>query len=490
MDRRAVIIGAGLGGLATAVRLRHAGWDVEILEKNDRPGGRCNQIREAGFTFDTGPTLLLMPDVLVDLFSSVGCNLTRYLDLIPVNPNYRLHWGDGASLEFTTNLDRMDEQLEAIEPGSARAFRRYLADAGYKYRVSRDRFVERNFNHWYEFATLTNLYYLLRTHTLRKLDRHAARYFRDPRLIAAFTFQAMYLGLAPSQAPSVYALLPYTELAEGIWFPRGGLYSIVTAMVTLAAEMGVRLRLNTEVTEMLIDGRRVRGVITGDGETVLGDVVVANADLPYVYRSLLNASPWRLRHLNHGSSAYLLYLGLDRSYPQLGHHTVFLSRDVRDNYAAIFRRRTLPADPSLYICAANRTDPALAPPGGNALYVLVPVPALDGSIDWQREGDCFRETVLGRLECLGLPDLRRRIVFERRYTPQDFVSDYHITRGSAFGISHTFSQVGYMRPANKARAFDNLYFAGASTVPGGGVPMVILGSRLTTQRIMHDVRHG
>src|SRR5579884_724211 len=287
MDRRAVIIGAGLGGLATAVRLRHAGWDVEILEKNDRPGGRCNQIREAGFTFDTGPTLLLMPDVLVDLFSSVGCNLTRYLDLIPVNPNYRLHWGDGASLEFTTNLDRMDEQLEAIEPGSARAFRRYLADAGYKYRVSRDRFVERNFNHWYEFATLTNLYYLLRTHTLRKLDRHAARYFRDPRLIAAFTFQAMYLGLAPSQAPSVYSLLPYTEMAEGIWFPRGGMYSLVEALQSLAVELGVEIETGVEVEALEAAGGRVRGVRLSGGAVRLADAVVSNVDLPYAYESLL-----------------------------------------------------------------------------------------------------------------------------------------------------------------------------------------------------------
>jgi len=495
VSRSCVIVGAGLGGLATAIRLQSSGWRVTILEKNAEVGGRCSILRAGDYTFDMGPTLLLMRDVLDDLFRSAGRRLEDYLELVRVHPNYRVHFGDGSSIEFSSDYGRMREQLDSLEPGAGRAFDRYLADAGYKYHVSRERFVERNFLHWNHFATPTNLYYLFATNTLRKLSRHAARYFRDPRLIDAFTFQTMYLGLAPSHAPSVYSLLPYTELEEGIWFPRGGMYRLPQALERLARELGVEIRLNQSVQRIEIDGAEARGVVLESGEVVRSDAVVANADLPYVYESLLparaqsHAHRWRMDHLNFGSSAFLLYLGLDREYPHLNHHDVFLSADTRENFDAIFRRFELPRNPSFYLCTPSRTDRTLAPAGGEALYVLVPVPRLSREIDWNKERAGFRDVILGRLEESGLPDIRRHIRYERVYTPQDFVTDYNVARGSAFGISHTFSQVGYMRPSNKAPGIANLFFVGASTQPGGGIPMVIIGSRLTAERMEQGVPH-
>lgn len=492
MRGSAVVVGAGLGGLATAVRLQHAGWNVTVLEKNDRVGGRCNVWQESGFTFDTGPTLLLMRDVLDDLFGSVGHDLDDYMELVRLQPNYRVHFDNGSSLEFSSDLAAMEEGLEAIEVGSAAAFRRYLADAEYKYRVSRERFVERNFNHWYEFMTPTNLYYLLGTNTLRKLDRHARRYFRDPRLVAAFTFQTMYLGLAPHDSPAVYSLLPYTELREGIWFPRGGMYQVADALRRLACTLGVKIETRTEVTALNLDGRHVSGVSTGDGRTFTADTVITNTDLPYAYDHFIPAEGrtlfhrQRVRRVNLGSSAFLMYIGLDRRYPWLNHHDVYLSSDVAGNFDAIFRRGELPSDPSFYTCAATRTDPSLAPDGCEALYVLVPVPHVSPTIDWSVERDRFKDRMYDRLEEIGLDDIRSHVVVERSYTPTDFVRDYNVKNGSAFGLSHGLTQVGYMRPGNKAPHLDNLYFVGASTVPGGGVPMVVIGSRLTAERVEED----
>jgi phytoene desaturase len=494
--RSAVVIGGGLGGLASAIRLQHAGWNVTLLEKNSQLGGRCNVMEVDGFTFDTGPTLLLMRDVLDDLFHSVGRELQDFLQLVRMKPNYRITFGDGSSLEVTPDRDRMAEGLEAIEPGASHAFQRYIEDAGYKYHVSRSRFVERNFNHWYEFATAANLYHLFSTNTLRKLDRHAGRYFKDPRLIAAFTFQTMYLGLAATDAPAVYSLLPYTELEEGIWYPCGGMYTIVTALERLARDLGVTIRTDSEVHSMEARGRRVDRVRLASGEEVPADVVLSNADLPYAYDRLVPASRRgrftnrTLRRLDYGSSAYLLYLGVDRSYPELLHHNVFLSSDTADNFDAIFKRKTLPADPSLYVNVPTRTDHSIAPAGHDVVYVLVPVPRLTSSVDWQREGAAFRETVYRRLESVGLPDLRRHIVVEREFTPADFAAQYNLAHGSAFGLSHNFKQVGYMRPANKARDLSNLYFVGASTVPGGGIPMVVIGSKLVTERMRQDWGRG
>jgi phytoene desaturase len=491
VKKTAVVVGAGLGGLSTAIRLQHAGWQVTVLEKNHQVGGRCRTVQQDEFVFDAGPTLLLMPDVLHSLFRSVGRELDDYLELLRCRPNYRLTFGDGSRLDVSSDMDSMSDQLDAIEPGSGDSLRRYLADAGYKYRVARKRFVERNFRHWSEFLTLQNLYFMQKTHTLRNLDSHVRSYFRDPRLALAFTFQTMYLGLAPHDAPSVYSLLPYTEMVEGIWHPRGGMGRISEVLLDLATELGAAVETSVEVSRVTSQGRRVTGVETLDGRLVAGDVLVMNADLPYAYRHLLpgdrsRRSVRRLNKLDYGSSAFLLYLGLDRRYPDLVHHNAFLSTDPTENFDAIFRRKELPVDPSIYVCAAGRTDPSMAPVEKDALYVLVPVSALNGNIRWERDAGAFRDRILDKLESSGLSDLREHIVSERVFTPEDFATTYNTARGNAFGISHGFWQIGYMRPGNKASELDNLYFVGASTVPGGGVPMVVIGSKLVAERVRED----
>ncbi|PZS02818.1 MAG: hypothetical protein DLM70_09740 [Chloroflexi bacterium] len=270
------------------------------------------------------------------------------------------------------------------------------------------------------------------------------------------------------------------------------MYQIVESLRGLAETLGVCVQTRAEVERIRVRGRRVLAVELTDGRIVDADVVIANADLPYVYDALIPrqaqsaAHRTRMRHLNHGSSAFLMFLGLDREYPELNHHDVYLSADVAGNFDAIFRHGRLPDDPSFYTCAAGRTDRSLAPAGKEGLYVLVPVPSSSPATDWTSEIEAFKQKIYDRLTDVGLQKLKDHVVFERIYTPDDFVADYNVTRGSAFGLSHSFFQVGYMRPANKAAGLDNLYFVGASTVPGGGVPMVIMGSRLTAERVEED----
>lgn len=487
-----VIVGAGVGGLAAAIRLRSQGHEVTVLEKNATPGGRCNRLQGGGFTFDSGPTLLLMPDVVQELFASSGADWRDYLELVRLRPNYRLAFGDGSSLELGHPPAETAARLEALEPGAGVAYQAFLQAARFRYTVARQLFVERNFRHPLEFATLPNMQALLATRALRPLWRDMRRYFRDERLQLAFSFQTMYLGMSPLDAMAIYALLPSTELEDGIWYPRGGLYTLVEALVRRLQALGGVLETQHEVRQVLLEGGRAVGVELVDGQRLAADAVVVNADLPYAYAALLPRSArhpltrLRHRHLRHGASAFMLYLGTDCRYPQLLHHNVLFARDVAANFTAIFQHQTLPEEPSIYVNVASATDPTVAPAGGEAIYVLVPAPCL-GRVDWSTAAAPLREHVVDLLEQrMGLTDLRRHVVFERMFTPEDWRTTYHLDHGSAFGLAHNFLQVGYMRPANRSRRVAGLYFVGASTVPGGGLPMVMLSARLAAERIAED----
>ncbi|HXT35184.1 MAG TPA: phytoene desaturase family protein [Chloroflexota bacterium] len=491
--RRAIVIGAGLGGLATAARLQHHGYQVTVLEKNEGPGGRCDRFAAAGYTIDTGPTILLMVDVLREVFQAVGRDIHAYLDLVRLPFNYRVQFGDGTILDVSGDDAAMRGQLEAIEPGAGRAYSRFLEDAAYKYNVARRRFTDRAYRNWAEFLSPLNLYYFAGTRALVPMERFVGRYFRDPRLRLAFSFQTMYLGLSPRDAPAIYSLLPYTELHDGIWFPMGGMYTIPLALARLVEDLGGEPRYNSPVAEVLTRGGRAVGVRLAGGEELAADLVVCNADLPQSYATLVPDSaraPFsekRLDRLRYGSSAFMLYLGADKIYAHLFHHNVFLSSDPDANFSDIFRRRRLSDDPSFYIHCPARTDPSLAPPGGDALYVLVPVPHLGSGMDWSVEGPRFREQVLDRVAELAAPGIREHLVVERMVTPADWANHYALRHGATFGLAHDFFQVGMMRPANKAKAVDRLYFVGAGTVPGGGVPMVLIGARLVAERVAQEV---
>jgi phytoene desaturase len=487
----ALVIGAGIGGIAAAARLARSGYEVTVLEKNNKPGGRCDQFIREGHRFDVGPTLFLMPEIFAETFAALGERMEDHLDLCRIDPTYRIRFDDGAQLTLTSDLHALQAQLEAIEPGSFPGFLRYLEE-GYKhYHVSLDRFVGRNFDGYLDYLSPRNLPLLFQLKALVKHYDNVGNYFRDPHLKAAFTFQNMYLGLSPYDAPATYSLLQYAELVQGVWFPVGGMYRVIERFEALARAQGVHLEYNTPVKQIEVESNRATGVILADGSRRRGDVIVANADLPYVYRDLLPdaAEAERLERKKYTCSAIMFYWGVDRVYPQLGMHNVFLAGDYRASFERIFRSHDLPEAPSFYVHAPARVDPTAAPPNQDTLFVLAPVGHLDDSHaqDWEALHRRARTAVLERLAEHGVSALEQHLKFEVSYTPHDWLSLYNLAKGSAFSLSHDFWQVGYLRPRNRHARYRNLYFVGGSTHPGTGLPIVLISARLTTERILKEV---
>jgi phytoene desaturase len=485
-----LVIGAGLGGITTAALLARQGYDVTVLEKNEIPGGRCGQITRDGHRFDVGATLFLMPEVFADTYAMLGEDMGDHLDLQRIDPTYKVRFDDGLTLALTSDLNAMRAQLEAIEPGSFGGLLRYVDEGRRHYEVSLDRFVGRNFTSWAEYLSPANLPLLIQLKVLVNHYRNIGRYFDDPRLKAAFTFQNMYLGLSPFDAPATYSLLQYTELAEGVWFPKGGLFQVVKSLVAIAKAKGVRFEYGTPVKKIVIEGDRARGVILPDGRRLNADLVVANADLPYVYDQLLpdRAPAKRLANKKYTCSTIMFYWGVDKVFPQLNTHNVFLLGDYRASFEAIFKEKALPDEPSFYVHAPARVDPEAAPAGSDSLFVLVPVGHLDAaaSQDWEAMTAKARSAVLAGLAREGISDLDQHLKFEICYTPRDWAGRFNLAKGAAFGLSHNFTQVGYMRPHNRHPRYDNLYFTGSSTHPGAGLPMALLSGRLSSARILQE----
>lgn len=487
----ALIIGAGIGGIATAARLAKNGYDVTVLEKESTPGGRCNQIVRDGHRFDIGPTLFLMPEVWEETFASLGERMSDHLDLKRIDPTYKVHFDDGLQLELTSDIGKMQTQLEAVDKTAFTGFLNYIAEGSKHYKVSLEKFVGRNFYNIFEYFSLKNLPLIVQLKALDKHYRNTGRFFRDERLKAAFTFQNMYLGLSPYDAPATYSLLQYTELAEGVWYPMGGMYAGIQALVLVAEKLGVKFIYNAPVKRLQVAGSKVGGVELEDGRQFTADIFVGNADLPYIYKELLpdTQEARKLDNKKYTCSTIMFYWGVDKQYPQIAHHNVFLGGDYKASFDQIFNGNTLPEVPSFYVHAPARTDKSAAPEGQDTLYVLVPVGHLDArnEQDWDALVRRARETVLARLDKeLGVNDLKAHIKFEIVYQPKVWKERFNLEKGAAFGLSHNFTQVGYLRPQNRHKKYRNLYFAGASTHPGTGLPIVLLSAKLTTQRILKE----
>jgi phytoene desaturase len=486
-----LVIGAGIGGIATAARLARHGYQVTVVEKNGRAGGRCDRMVKDGHTFDTGATLFLMPELYVQTFADLDERIEDHLDLRRVDPTYRLHFRDGSTLALTSDLNAMQTQLEAIEPGSFGAYLRYLAEGHRHYKLSLTHLVGRNFRSLPEFVNLKNLLLVFRLKALTKHYDHVGRYFDDPRLKIAFTFQNMYMGISPYAAPATYSLLQYTEVAHGIWFPMGGMYRVAEALTAIAKKWGARFLYNAPVERINVDGRRATGVTLADGRQMQADTLVANADLTYVYRDLLpdDGTAGRLECKRYGCSALVFYWGLSKRYPQLGPHNLFIAGDYRHSFDPIFQDLTLPEDPSVYVHAPTRMDPSLAPEGQDTLMVAIPIGHINDAEpqDWAAIQTRARQVVLGRLGDIGVSDLEDHIKFEVSYTPRDWQSRYNLTKGSCHGLSHHIMQMAYLRPRNRHSRYRNLYFVGASTHPGTGMPTVLVSAHLVTERILQEI---
>jgi len=484
-----IVIGAGIGGITAATHLAKQGLHVTVIEKNSHPGGRCDRISREGHHFDTGPTLLVMPLLYESEFAALGTSMHEVLDLQRVDPTYHLVFDNGSRLALTSDMKHLQEQLEGFEPGSFQGLMRYMDEGHRHYHLGIEKLVQPDFRKASDFFKLEHLPLLYQVKPLANHYANMKHYFDDPRLKAAFTFQDVYMGLSPFEAPATFSMMPYTELAHGVWYPRGGMYQVVEALMSLAQEAGVEFHFNTTVDRIELNGRGARGIVA-EGQHMSADTVLANADLPYVYQNLLpqDGQVKKLERKRYSCSVISFFWGVDKSYETLPPHTLFLADDYRENFDSIIRDLDLPANPSLYVHAPARLDPAMAPSGQDTLIAIVPVGHMsaNGEQDWGAIRDRAREHVFRRLRTLGITGLDQHIKFEMNFTPLSWRKRYNLVKGSTHGLCHNLSQLGYFRPDNRHPHYHNLYFTGASTRPGTGMPTAMVSGRQAAQRILEE----
>ena len=486
------IIGAGIGGICAAIHLAKENHHVMVFEKNPHPGGRCDWIEREGHHFDTGPTLMVMRKIYDQEFIALGVPIHELLDLQQVDPTYHLVFDDGSQLALTSNRPFMRNQLEDIQSGAFQGFERYHDEGKRHYHLAMDRLVNREFRKFSDFFSLSNLSLLFKVKPLVRHYANLSTYFTNPRLKAAFSFQDVYMGLSPFDAPATFSLMPYTELEHGVWYPKGGMYSIVEALMSIARLAGVEFFFDTTVEQIKVNGRFTKGLALEHNQHINPDIILANADLPYVYQDLLPRDKLadRLMHKKYSCSVISFFWGVDKVYHELGPHTLFLADDYRENFTSIVKQLDLPANPSLYIHAPTRLDPSMAPNNQDTLIAIIPVGHLSDrkKQDWEKLTDRARSHVFRRLAQIGITDLEAHLKFETSFTPLSWNKRYNLLRGSTHGLSHNLTQLAYFRPSNRHPKYRNLYFVGASTHPGTGLPTAMISGRLVAQRILDELR--
>lgn len=467
------------------------GAKVTVLERQDRVGGRSAGFSMDGYRFDSGPTFFLYPRILEEIFEACGSRLSEEVDLIRMDPLYRLVFEGGGELRVHAQMKALMAEIGKLSPGDAAGLPRFLADN----RTKMERFrpvLESDFSSPWALATLPMLKALGKLSPHRSVDRDLSRYFQDPRIRLAFSFQSKYLGMSPFRCPSLFTILSFLEHEHGIFHPRGGTDAVMAAMRRVAESLGVTVRLNETVRHIKFQGRRAVGVRTEAGDYP-ADALVINADFARAMTTLVpddlrrRWSDARLATKKFSCSTFMLYLGIEGKVDGLDHHTVYLAKDYARNLAEIEECRELPREPSIYVQNACVSDPDLAPPGCSTLYILVPVGHQRGHIDWQAEAPRYRRAVLDRLAGFGLGDIERRIRVERVVTPADWESQFAVHRGATFNLAHSLDQMLHLRPRNRFEDLDGVYLVGGGTHPGSGLPVIFEGARITSRLLAQEL---
>jgi len=508
-QKKIIIVGAGIGGLSAAIRLAAQGHSVTILERQAQVGGKMNRVEMNGFRFDTGPSLITMPYVLEDLFRSAQRELKDYLDLVPLDITCRYFYRDGLVLNAWREHERLAEEFAHLNSHDGPAFYRFLDSARNIYQAAADPFLYHSLGNpldvlrtfiryvlWGQSSTpsttlFSRLKAVLAALSPQTLDSSVRGFFEDEHLHQLFDRYATYNGSSPYQVASVYSIIPYVELADGGWYPRGGIYAVAQALERLARTLGVTIETNCDVRRILVERNEARGVVLADGRVLRSDIVIANSDVVTTYRELLSPAirkrsrVQRLEQLEPSCSGFVILLGLDKHYPQLAHHNIFFSDDYPAEFDDLFERHIPLRNPTIYVCDTSRSDSTQAPPGHENLFVLVNAPYLTAKSDWQRDAPMYRDRILDILASykqIDLGDLREHIVCEAILTPEDFQEEYGTNAGSIYGLSSNARMAPFMRPGNISE-IHNLYFVGGSTHPGGGVPLVMLSGKIVADLI-------
>ena len=492
--KKIVVIGAGVSSLSAAVRLQKLGYDVHLYEKEAQPGGKMNQIKQDGFTFDVGPTIVMMPEIYREIFEFSGVDPDEYIPMEKVDPMLELFFQGEEPLVFSNDLVELTKTLETISEADAQGYFDFLADIYKKYTIAKKHFITRSFRGFWDFYNPKSLYAGLKLRTFSDAYSAIAKFVKDDRLQKSLAFQTLYIGVSPYQGPSLYTIIPMIELLYGVYFIKGGMYTLATSLDRLFKELGGTAHYQAPVEEIIIENKQTKGIKVA-GEMIAADAVVCGADFPYAMSALIPDEKKRGKYTNkkidqmdYSCSCFLLYLGLDKQYPESALHSIFFAKDFKKNIADLFDTGVLPEDPSFYLYRPSLMDDSLAPAGQEGLYVLVPVPELSQYDEWTPEKtQAYREMIIGLIkERSVFKDLDEHIVMEACYTPKEFKQRFNAYNGATFGLKPTLAQSNYYRPHNKFKYADNLYFCGSSTHPGAGVPIVMQSAKLAVEELMKD----
>ncbi|MEP6900856.1 MAG: phytoene desaturase family protein, partial [Actinomycetota bacterium] len=444
-----------------------------------------NFVESGGYKFDTGASLLTMRHVLEDLFEFCGKRVEDYLEIVSLEPICRYFWSDGTQFDASQNIEKTENEIAKLVPEDVAGFRRFLADSKQKYEIAERTFLAKSLNDLPKLLNLANLTDLLKISTLKTLDKHNSSYFKSAKLRQLFNRFATYNGSSPFETPATFALIPYVEFGLGAWYVRGGIYKIPRSLEKLAIELGVKIRTQAEVEKIVIEDKKAVGVRVG-GESLGADFVISNADAIETYRNLIGSKKYQNREPS--CSGFVLLLGTRKQFPNLAHHNIFFSDDYRGEFDAIFKQKTPAPAPTVYVCAASRTDATQSPAGCENLFVLVNAPYTSDRTNWQIEAKPYRDLIIKKLESFGLKDLESSIDFEQIITPEDFEKKYRANRGSIYGISSNGIFSAFSRVPNKAKDVANLYFVGGATHPGGGIPLVLLSGKMASELILREIQ--
>lgn len=490
--KKAVVIGSGFGGLATAIRLQTAGFQTTILEKRDKPGGRAYVYKDKGFTFDAGPTVITAPECLEELWQLSGRKMSDDVELLPVQPFYRLLWEDGYVFDYT-NTDELFEQIQKKSPDDVNGYRRFLEYSKEVFHEGYTKLVAVPFLNWWQMIQVSPQ--LIRLGAYRSVFKTVASFIKDKHLRQAFSFHSLLVGGNPFKTSSIYTLIHYLERNWGVFFPKGGTGALIRAMVKLFEELGGQIKLNAEVDEILTQAGQVQGVKLKSGEIFDCELTVSNGDVYRTYSNLLRNEPRaKLTAMNYGRMSYsmslfLIYFGTKKKYDNLTHHNVIFGPRYKELLDDIFTKGVVADDFSLYLHVPSKTDKNMAPEGHEAFYVLSPVPHLGKSqVDWKVFAPHYADRILSYLEKHYMPGLKENLVTTRVFTPADFESELNSHLGAAFSVEPLLTQSAYFRPHNKHALIKGMYIAGAGTHPGAGVPGVVNSAKATTSVILKDYK--
>lgn len=493
--KSALVIGSGFGGLSAAIRLQAAGFDVTVLEKRDKPGGRAYVYKDKGFTFDAGPTVITAPECLEELFATSGKRMSDYVDMLPVKPFYRLFWEDGYIFDYDNDLEATKKQIAEKSPFDVEGYERFLKYTKEVFNEGYTKLAHVPFLNWWSMIRVAPQLARLGAH--RSIYNTVTRFVRDKHLRQAFSFHSLLVGGNPFTTSSIYTLIHYLERNWGVFFPKGGTGALIQALIKLFEDLGGKIQLNSEVDEILTNTGKVTGVKLKNGTVFKADAVVSNADISHTYSRLLRSEQLtkrrakKIENMSYSMSLFLIYFGTKKRYPNLAHHNVIFGPRYKELLEDIFDYGVLPDDFSLYLHAPTVTDPSLAPEGCEAFYVLAPV-AHKGllDVDWKKEGPILADKILSYLDARYIPGLKENLVTQRIFTPDDFETELNAHLGAAFSVEPILTQSAYFRPHNRDDRLKGMYIVGAGTHPGAGVPGVVNSAKATAALVIEDFLVG